>query len=121
MPWKGSATGTAVPSSEATPGDPCYSGGGPSCISKANLVWVKHADGTQAIYAHLSSVAVSLNQKVMRGQKLGLSGSSGYSTGPHAHVARMKSCCRTIPLEFKDVSGTGVPKTGDNVTSGNCF
>lgn len=102
------------------PGDPCYSGGGPSCITKANLVWVKHADGTQTIYAHLSSVAVSVGQKVSRGQKLGLSGSSGYSTGPHAHVARMKTCCQTIPLKFQDVPGTGVPKTGDYVTSGNC-
>lgn len=102
------------------PGDPCYSGGGPSCITKANLVWVKHADGTQTIYAHLSSVAVSVGQTVTRGQKLGLSGSSGYSTGPHAHVARMKTCCQTIPLKFQDVPGTGVPKTGDYVTSGNC-
>lgn len=102
------------------PGDPCYSGGGPSCITKANIVRVKHPDGTQTIYAHLSKVLVSLHQKVARAQAVGLSGSSGYSTGPHAHVARIKSCCQSIPLKFKDVAGSGVPKTGDYVTSGNC-
>jgi hypothetical protein len=101
------------------PGDPCYNGGGPSCVTKANVVWVKHPDGTKTIYAHLSSVKVSLNQKVNQGEKLGESGNTGYSTGPHLHTGRMKACCQTIPLKFKDVSGTGVPKTGQYVTSGN--
>lgn len=115
------APGTVVHVYNKTrPGDPCYSGGGPSCITKANVVWVKHPDGTRTIYAHLSHVKVSLNQKVTQGQLLGKSGSSGYSTGPHAHIGRMKSCCQTIPLKFNDVPGAGVPKTGDHVVSGNC-
>lgn len=102
------------------PGDPCYSGGGPSCVKYANQVRVKHPDGTQTSYAHLSKVSVSLGQRVARAQVVGLSGSSGYSTGPHAHVARMRSCCQSIPLKFNDVKGGGVPKGGDYVTSGNC-
>lgn len=106
------------------PGDACYSGGDKSCAPYANIVYVMHADGTRTVYAHLSKVLVTQGQKVARGHKVGLSGSTGYSTGPHAHVARIKDCttsgCQSIPLKFQDVAGTGVPKTGDTVTSGNC-
>jgi murein DD-endopeptidase MepM/ murein hydrolase activator NlpD len=106
------------------PGDPCYSGGGPSCATKANLVVLLHADGTETLYAHLSKVSVSKGQKVARGAQVGLSGSTGYSTGPHAHVARQKKCtsstCQSIKLIFEDVGGDGIPNTGQKVTSGNC-
>ncbi|MGE0792118.1 MAG: peptidoglycan DD-metalloendopeptidase family protein [Sandaracinaceae bacterium] len=106
------------------PGDPCYSGGGPECITKANLVWLRHADGTVTSYAHLRSVLVRVGQSVRAGTAVGRSGSSGYSTGPHAHVARQRDCsasgCQSIPLRFADVPGDGVPETGDMVTSGNC-
>jgi len=103
------------------PGDPCYDGGGPGCINEANYVFVEHADGTQTLYAHLSQVAVSVGQGVARGEIVGFSGSTGYSTGPHAHVQREEACgfpfCGSIPLEFVEV---GVPVTGQVVTSMNC-
>lgn len=106
------------------PGDPCYSGGGPSCAAKANLVVLLHGDGTETLYAHLSKVSVTKGQKVARGAQVGLSGSTGYSTGPHAHVSRQKKCtsstCQSIALKFIDVPGDGVPNTGSKVTSGNC-
>lgn len=102
------------------PGDPCYNGGGSSCIAYANIVIVSHADGTRTHYAHLSKVLVSKGQVVTRGTKLGLSGSTGYSTGPHAHVARTKDSSQSIPLVFQDVPGDGVPNTGQTVTSKNC-
>lgn len=38
-----------------------------------------------SLYAHLSKIKVKLNKKVKRGQILGLSGSSGFTTGPHLH------------------------------------
>lgn len=103
------------------PGDPCYDGGDASCINEANYVFVEHADGTQTLYAHLSQVAVSVGQVVARGEIVGFSGSTGYSTGPHAHVQREEACgfpfCGSIPLEFVEV---GVPVTGQQVTSMNC-
>lgn len=106
------------------PGDPCYDGGGSSCYPYANLVVLLHGDGTASIYKHLSKVLVSLNDFVPRGTPIGLSGSTGYSTGPHAHVMREENCgvanCQSIPLSFADVSGNGVPTTGQTVTSGNC-
>ena len=37
------------------------------------------------LYAHMSSTAVSKDQKVTKGQVLGYEGTTGYSTGPHCH------------------------------------
>ncbi len=45
---------------------------------------VQHAWG-QTLYAHLSEFKVTLNQPVERGQVIGLSGNTGFSTGPHLH------------------------------------
>ncbi|MCA9662412.1 MAG: peptidoglycan DD-metalloendopeptidase family protein [Myxococcales bacterium] len=106
------------------PGDPCYNGGDQSCINKANVVVLLHGDDTMSIYAHLSEVEVGVGDVVLRGEAVGLSGSTGYSTGRHAHVARQENCggswCQSIAVAFEDVPGDGVPKTGDTVTSMNC-
>lgn len=103
------------------PGDPCYDGGGENCYEHANLVVLLHGDGFASIYKHLSNVLVSDGEFVPRGAVVGLSGSSGYSTGPHAHVMRQEDCgqanCQSVPLEFVDI---GVPVTGDDVSSNNC-
>lgn len=107
------------------PGDPCYDGGPSSCYPHANYVQLRHGDGSASIYKHLSKVEVTLGQLVKRGHHVGLSGSTGYSTGPHAHVMRQEDCgkstsCKSIPLKFVDVPGDGAPNTGQTVTSGNC-
>lgn len=56
---------------------------------RANHVRVVHADGTMAVYAHLQpeSVLVRPGQRVSLGQRLGASGNTGFSTGPHLHFA----------------------------------
>lgn len=104
------------------PGDACYDGGGRECINAANYVGLRHADGTRTHYLHLSRVDVSLGQVLAQGEPLGASGSTGWSTGPHAHVERQEDCatafCQSLPMEFGDVSG-GVPTQGQSVTSGN--
>ncbi|MDP2313650.1 MAG: M23 family metallopeptidase [Pseudomonadota bacterium] len=66
---------------ECSTGD-CDGGGG-----FGNYVKIQHADGKATYYAHLKtwSVAVSTDQYVTCGQKLGEMGSSGHSTGPHVH------------------------------------
>ncbi|MGW9286789.1 peptidoglycan DD-metalloendopeptidase family protein [Streptomyces albidoflavus] len=53
--------------------------------SYGNEVVIKHADGKYSQYAHLSSLSVSSGQSVTPGQQIGLSGSTGNSTGPHLH------------------------------------
>ncbi|MGW6690633.1 M23 family metallopeptidase [Streptomyces sp. NPDC054961] len=50
-----------------------------------NNVVIKHADGTYTQYGHMSSLSVSVGQQVTPGQKIGLSGSTGNSSGPHLH------------------------------------
>lgn len=103
------------------PGDPCYNGGGPECGPYGNLVVILHGDNTSSYYKHLNEVHVSLGQEVTRGQTIGLSGSTGYSTGRHAHVMRQENCgqskCQSIPLSFVEC---GVPVKGQTVTSMNC-
>lgn len=50
-----------------------------------SYVVIKHANGTQTLYAHMSSVAVGKGQTVNQGQVIGYVGNSGRSTGPHLH------------------------------------
>ena len=48
-------------------------------------VVVKHDNGTQTLYAHLSSNSVGVGQRVAAGQTIGGVGSTGRSTGNHLH------------------------------------
>ncbi|MBP1638355.1 MAG: Peptidase [Bacteroidetes bacterium] len=50
-----------------------------------NYVVVRHDNGLETVYAHLSFVKAKLNQAVKAGEELGLSGNTGRSTGPHLH------------------------------------
>jgi len=50
-----------------------------------NLVVVAHSDGVRTMYAHLSSVAARLGQRVATGTTLGTVGATGDATGPHLH------------------------------------
>ncbi|CAL9614508.1 M23 family metallopeptidase [Streptomyces sp. enrichment culture] len=63
-----------------------------------NQVVIQLADGHYAQYAHLSSLSVSSGQTVTAGQQVGLSGSTGNSTGPHLHFE-----IRTTPDYGSDV------------------
>lgn len=50
-----------------------------------SYVVIKHPNGTQTLYAHLSSVSVSSGQTVEKGQTIGGVGNTGRSTGNHLH------------------------------------
>lgn len=71
----------------------------PTCnYGMGNYVQIQHSDGTYATYMHLryGSVTVSKGQSVSRGQKIGMMGSSGNSTGQHLHFQLGYSSTNTI-------------------------
>lgn len=56
-----------------------------------NYVIIRHFDGYQTLYAHMSKILVSKGDEVSVGTKIGLVGSTGYSTGPHLHFSVYKN------------------------------
>ena len=67
-------------------------------------VVVYHYDGNSTLYAHMSSMAVSVGQTVSQGQLLGYVGSTGWSTGPHLHFeVRVNGTC-VDPLSYYNMS-----------------
>lgn len=60
-------------------------GGGPASGWAGNYVTIKHADGSQSLMAHMSSVSVSVGQSVSGCQTVGAVGMTGRTFGPHVH------------------------------------
>lgn len=50
-----------------------------------NCVIVRHENGLETVYGHLSRIDVKSNDEVMPGQILGLGGNTGRSSGAHLH------------------------------------
>ena len=83
---------------------------------QANHVRVLHDDGTMALYAHLDAngVFVRPGQRVRRGQRLGLSGNTGFSTGPHLHfVIQANRGMRLESLPFRMFGPGGILRFHD--------
>jgi murein DD-endopeptidase MepM/ murein hydrolase activator NlpD len=66
--------------------DGCPDGSSPTCGSSyGNHVRVEHPDGLVTIYAHLKNGSPAWFMSIFCGGQLGVSGNSGYSSGPHLH------------------------------------
>lgn len=48
---------------------------------------IAHADGSNSYYLHMSSLWVTVGQRVAQGNVIGKSGNTGNSTGPHLHFS----------------------------------
>lgn len=53
--------------------------------SFGNVVVIRHANGLETLYAHLSRISVDVGQLVEAGERIGLGGNTGRSTGSHLH------------------------------------
>ena len=65
-----------------------------------NYVIINHINGYQSLYAHLHTATVKVGQRINQGEKLGLVGSTGYSTGPHLHFTVYKNGKLVNPQEL---------------------
>ena len=68
--------------------------------SYGNYVSISHGSGNTTVYAHLSSRKVSVGQRVDQGQLIGITGSTGISSGPHLHFEIMENGARINPLKY---------------------
>ena len=54
-------------------------------ILTGNTIVIEHLPGLFSLYMHLSAIDITEGQVVDSGQRIGLVGSTGFSTGPHLH------------------------------------
>jgi len=72
-------------------------------LYEGGFVILDHGNGIQSTYLHLSKVSVQDGQLVKKGEVIGLSGSSGLSTGPHLHFGVKIYEVDVDPLRFLDL------------------
>ncbi|HCC06963.1 MAG TPA: hypothetical protein DEP72_02175 [Clostridiales bacterium] len=65
-----------------------------------NYIKIKHSNGFETLYGHLSKIKVSEGQKVTKESKIGLMGNTGRSTGSHLHLEVIKNGTKLNPLNY---------------------
>lgn len=65
-----------------------------------NIVKIKHNGGYFSLCAHLSKRLVNVGENVKKGDLIALSGSTGYSTGPHLHFGIQSVIDGTQPYNY---------------------
>lgn len=86
---------TGTPIVAASTGTVAFTGVSPVF---GNYVIIRHANGYQSLYGHMSKILAHKGQWVSQGSQIGLVGSTGYSTGPHLHFTVYKNGKLVDPL-----------------------
>jgi len=87
-------------------GTPVYAtGNGTVILAKwqsgyGNMIVIDHGYGYVTRYAHLSKILVRNGQKLVRGEEIGLVGSTGKSTGPHLHYEVLQNKKNVNPINY---------------------
>lgn len=68
--------------------------------SYGNYVVISHGSGNTTLYAHMSSRSVSEGQYVEQNAIIGVTGSTGISSGPHLHFEITENGVRVDPLKY---------------------
>jgi murein DD-endopeptidase MepM/ murein hydrolase activator NlpD len=76
-----------------------------------NVVFVQHSAGQTTVYAHLSKLLVRTGEKVRQGHNIGLTGATGWATGPHLHFEFRVNGAFQDPQKFAR-SAPGAPVNG---------
>lgn len=75
-----------------------------------HYIVIRHNNGIETLYAHLSKKLVKANQNVKAGDPIGLGGNTGRSSGSHLHFETIlmgKSLDPALMFDFKNQSMTG--------------
>lgn len=65
-----------------------------------NCIIIAHANSFETLFGHLSRILVKEGEKIKAGQKIGLIGSTGRSTGPHLHYEIIRNGVKINPANF---------------------
>lgn len=77
-------------------------------------VRIRHANGFETAYGHLSKILVQKGQKVSQGTLIGLVGKTGRATGPHLHYEVIRSQVRVDPQKYCSLGATKL--TGEDLS-----
>ena len=69
-------------------------------VGFGNRIILKHGNGFETMYGHLSKILVSVGQQIDIGQEIGNIGSTGHSTGPHLHYEVHRNGQKINPQSF---------------------
>lgn len=83
-----------------------------------NFVVVRHDNGMETRYAHLSSVLVREGEYVSQGQPIALSGNTGNSTGPHLHFETRYMGSVVDPMSVFDFGAGFMRASGRQASDG---
>lgn len=63
-------------------------------------VIIDHGNGLRTLYSHLASISVADGESVVKGQQIGIMGTTGRSTGVHLHFEVIKNGYKKNPIAY---------------------